>query len=539
MVNYQAVILVGGLGTRLRPLTEQVPKPMVEINGKPFLEFKIESLKKHGIKEIILCVGHLGHMVEEYFGDGKRFGVNITYSHEEENLLGTAGAIKNAENLIKGDFIAMNGDTFLDAEIKDLLKFHESHESPFTMVVCDANHPKTQELIELDKTLIKDIHKRDTKEHENHLLTSNKVLVNGGFYVMSKEVLGLIPPAQKISLENEIFPKIIKNMKGFLHKGYMLDIADEGDWREFKKDVKQGLIMPSITGYQKIIRSRAPVRITFGGGGTDISPYDKNHGGVCINATINRYVYSSLKLRDDKKIRVKSDIINIHGGFETYTDSFENLDEIKVNDGDSLSLIKAVIQEMEPSYGFDLYVRSEVPPHSGLGASASLSVAVIGVFNHLRKKDRLTRHEIAENAFRIERDRLDNIGGRQDQYAAAFGGINLYEFNSGENVRVNSISINKDDLFEFEKNLLIVSSGRRIKSSGQIHKQEVENKFFEDEIKIKKLHEIKNTAHEMEFNLRRGNLKKFAELVFEGWEKKKKFNPLITNTYIDALIEEA
>ena len=87
---YQALILVGGLGTRLRPYTEQVPKPMVEIDGRPFLEFKIESLRKHGIKDFILLVGHLGEKVEEYFGDGKRFGINIQYSYEKKQQIGRA-----------------------------------------------------------------------------------------------------------------------------------------------------------------------------------------------------------------------------------------------------------------------------------------------------------------------------------------------------------------------------------------------------------------------------------------------------------------
>lgn len=536
--EYQAVILVGGLGTRLRPVTEEVPKPMVEIEGRPFLEFKIESLKKYGIKDFIFCVGHLGHVVEEYFGDGKRFGVNIEYSYEKEGLLGTAGAIKNAEHLIKGDFISMNGDTYLDIDIEKLLNFHENHSEPFTMVVCDASHAKTQELVELDNVEVKTIHKRDTKEHEDYLAFADRPLVNGGMYVMSKGVLESIPIGKKVSLEQEIFPAFISKMKGFLHKGYMLDVADENDWGEFRKDVREGLILPGICNRKKIIRSRAPVRITFGGGGTDIDPYDKMHGGICINAAINRYVYSSLKMREDKKIKIKSDIVNIQGGFETYEQSFENIDEVSFEEDGPLKIIKAIILEMQPGYGFELYVRSEVPPNSGLGASASLCVSVIGVLNQLRKKRRLTRHEIAELSWEIESHKLGEKGGRQDQYAAAFGGINLFEFKGESNVKVNKIDAIRDHLLELEKNLLVVWSGRRAVSSGQIHKEEFKN-FDDKKDKIKRLHNLKDVAIEMEFNLRRGNLKKFGELILDGWENKKKFNPIITNTYIDALVEEA
>jgi|AP95_1055475.scaffolds.fasta_scaffold26371_2 D-glycero-alpha-D-manno-heptose-7-phosphate kinase len=537
--TYQALILVGGLGTRLHPYTEQVPKPMVEIEGRPFLEFKIESLRKHGIKDFILLVGHLGEKVEEHFGDGKRFGINIQYSYEKEKLLGTAGAIKNAEHLIKGDFIATNGDTFLDIDFEKLINLHETHDSPFTLTVAHATHPKTQELVEVKDDRIAAIYKRDTPEHENHLQTTNKPFVNAGCYIMSKEILNLIPPNQKISLEQEIFPQVTSKMHGFTHPGYMLDVADENDWNEFTKDVKQGIIAPSISGYKKIIRSRAPVRITFGGGGTDLNPYDKNHGGVCINATINKYVYSSLKIRDDRKINIKSDIINIHGGFESYSESFDRIDSINLDNDSKLNIIKAAILEMDPQYGFDLYVRSEVPPFSGLGASASLCVSVIGVLNHLRKKNRLTRHNIAETAFRIEENRLNNIGGRQDQYAAAFGGINLFEFLGNDNVRINSIEIPKEYLLEIEKNILLVSSGMKGKSSGEMHKEENEKKLYEDSEKIKRLHGIKETGLEVAFNLRRGNLKKFGNLIKESWEKKKKFNSEISSTYVDALIEEA
>lgn len=537
--SYQALILVGGLGTRLRPFTEKIPKPMINIDGSPFLEFKIESIRKHGIKEFILLVGHLGEKVEEYFGDGKRLGIDIKYSYEKEQLLGTAGAIKNAEHLIKGDFIVTNGDTFLDVDFEKLINLHETKNSKFTMVVAQANHPKTQELVTIKGDKIEKIYKRDTQEHEDHLLTQINPLANGGTYIMSKEILNLIPLNRKVSLEQEIFPQIIEIINCFLHSGYMLDIADENDWEEFIKDVRGGLIAPSISGYRKIIRSRAPVRITFGGGGTDLSPYDKTYGGVSVNATINKYVYSSLRIRDDRTINIKSDIINLYGGFESYSESYSRIDEVQITENGKLNIIKAAILEMDPQYGFDLYVRSEIPPNSGLGASASICVSVIGVLNYLRKKNKLTKHEIAEAAFRSEQYRLKNITGRQDQYAASFGGINLFEFFGDQNVRVNTIEIQKDYLLEMEKNILLVYSGMKGKPSGEMHNIIKEQKLYENIEKIKILNDIKLTGLEVAFNLRRGNLKKFGKLIKESWEKKKKFNPETTSMYIEALIEEA
>ncbi len=114
------------------------------------------------------------------------------------------------------------------------------------------------------------------------------------------------------------------------------------------------MILPEIVGRRKTIRSRSPIRITFGGGGTDIPPYDEQFGGLCVSASINRYVYSTLKLRADKKINIKSDIINLYGGFETYSQNFDDLNEIDVLENGPLKLIKAVIMKMAPGYGFDL-----------------------------------------------------------------------------------------------------------------------------------------------------------------------------------------
>src|SRR3989344_7108612 len=242
--KYKAVVLVGGLGERLRPITESVPKPMVEIEGKPFLEYKIESLRKYGVKNFILCVGHLGHIVKDYLGDGKRFGINIEYSYDE--LLGTGGAIKNAEDLLSDDFIVCNGDTFLDIEFNKLIRFHEGHGCPCTLVVADATHPKTQELVDMRGTDIRSVYQRGTAEHENHLRNTHKPLSNAGAYIMKKEILDLIPKNKKVSLEQEILPKLMGKIKVFVHNGYILDIADKEDWDELRKDVNAGLILPTI-----------------------------------------------------------------------------------------------------------------------------------------------------------------------------------------------------------------------------------------------------------------------------------------------------
>jgi len=277
-----------------------------------------------------------------------------------------------------------------------------------------------------------------------------------------------------------------------------------------------------------IVRSRAPVRITFAGGGTDISPYDKEFGGLCIGATIDKYVYSSLIPREDKTIEINSWDLRSK-------QTFRNLEEMSY-DGNG-DLIKAVIKKMNPSFGFNLFVRSDVSPHSGLGASASAAASMIGSFNYLRKENKLNRHQIAELAYLIEKDEIKNIGGRQDQYAAVFGGINSYEFKGEDFVQVNKMDLKESSVLELGKNLLLVHAGKREQSSGQIHTAESNSKI--DQNKIERLHDVKKVAKEMEFILREGKLGEFGRLIKESWEKKVEYNPNTTNRRINYLIDLA
>jgi D-glycero-alpha-D-manno-heptose-7-phosphate kinase len=275
-----------------------------------------------------------------------------------------------------------------------------------------------------------------------------------------------------------------------------------------------------------IIRSRAPVRITFGGGGTDIPPYDKEHIGLCVGATIDNYVYTSLTPREKPDIEITSWDLNAKH-------NFSGLEELVYNG--NCDLIKAVIKKMRPLYGFNLYVRSDIKPHSGLGASASAAVSIIGAFNHLRTKDRLTKSQIAELAYVVEQEEIQNVTGRQDQYAAAFGGINLYEFHGDNFVLVNPLNIERDTILELEKNLIIARVGEKTETSGEVHKKEKSKSGID----IERLHGIKNIAEEMEYTLRRGKLNDFGLLIKESWDKKVIYNPNVTTPHIDYLIDLA
>ncbi|MBM4030036.1 MAG: nucleotidyl transferase [Planctomycetes bacterium] len=131
----QAVILAGGLGTRLRPLTDTIPKAMVPVCGRPFLEYQIELLARCGVKDLIICLGHLGHMIEDHFGDGTKFGISIRYGRERHRLLGTAGAVKNVITMLRDAFFVVYGDSYAPVEFADVMAYFERHNRLGLMVV--------------------------------------------------------------------------------------------------------------------------------------------------------------------------------------------------------------------------------------------------------------------------------------------------------------------------------------------------------------------------------------------------------------------
>jgi NDP-sugar pyrophosphorylase family protein len=238
----QVIILAGGLGTRLRPYTETIPKSMMNICGKPFLEYQLTHLKNCGTKKVLLCVGYLGEQIEEFFGDGKNFGLNIKYSYEK-NPLGTGGALKNAEPKIEtSPFVVMNGDTYSDFELKELKNNFPFSNPLMTMVVTYATNPKEQELIEMEDDNVSNFYQRDTIEHGNYLARTSKPLINSGIYAFTKEIFHMIPKGKVCSLEKEIFPQLVGEIKGIVHKGYVKDIGYIKFCKEFERNILGGKI---------------------------------------------------------------------------------------------------------------------------------------------------------------------------------------------------------------------------------------------------------------------------------------------------------
>jgi D-glycero-alpha-D-manno-heptose-7-phosphate kinase len=205
---------------------------------------------------------------------------------------------------------------------------------------------------------------------------------------------------------------------------------------------------PSV---KRLLRARAPLRVSFAGGGTDVPPYPAEKGGLVLSATINRYAYGTLRVREDRQISIQSLDLDAVASFA--------LDEAHP-DGDPLDLIKAAIQKLatDSEHGFDLFLHSAAPPGSGLGSSSAVVVTLVGLLSdHMRMP--LTDYEKARLAYTVERVDLGLKGGTQDQYAAVFGGFNFIEFREDE-VIVNPLRIPWETVQELEYNLLLCFTGR-------------------------------------------------------------------------------
>jgi D-glycero-alpha-D-manno-heptose-7-phosphate kinase len=278
------------------------------------------------------------------------------------------------------------------------------------------------------------------------------------------------------------------------------------------------------------IRSRSPLRISFGGGGTDVSPYCDERGGAVLSATIDRYAYATIEPGGDL-ISVQSLDYDVSIAYA--------LDEEFVYDG-QLDLAKAVIDRFradhELSGGMAIRLHNDAPPGSGLGSSSAICVALSGALAaHLRVT--LDPYELAELAYRIERQDAGIRGGRQDQYATAFGGFNFIEFDRGGTV-VNPLRLRPETLYELEYGLVFAYVGGQHFSSRIIEAQ-VGNYERGEMGAVTAMDRIKSLAHEMKRALLLGDIPAFGALLDEGWQAKKRMADGITNPRIDEVYVSA
>ncbi len=282
-----------------------------------------------------------------------------------------------------------------------------------------------------------------------------------------------------------------------------------------------------------IYRSKAPLRIGLAGGGTDVSPYSDLHGGAILNATISLSAYASIEPINEMEIIVEAlDRKELQ--------RFPWAQELPVNG--TLDLLKGVYNRVQKDYkmpltGFRLSTFVDAPAGSGLGTSSTLVVAILGAFVEMLKLP-LGDYDIAHLAYEIERNDLSLAGGRQDQYAATFGGVNYMEFYENDKVIVNPLRIPPRYMHELENNLVLYFTATSRESASIINEQ-VKNVNNNNEKSIEAMHQLKDQARMMKEALLKGKLNEFGEILDFGFQQKRKMAANISNTRIEEIYEAA
>ncbi|MEQ8744320.1 dehydrogenase [Parasphingorhabdus sp.] len=284
-----------------------------------------------------------------------------------------------------------------------------------------------------------------------------------------------------------------------------------------------------------IFRSRAPLRLGLAGGGSDVSPFCDQYGGQVLNATINRYAYCTIVPNDEGRIvfrqfgdQIEDEVLEAAPHLETtgrhlLAKASYNRIIADLNKGESL--------------GFELTTWSDAPPGSGLGSSSTVIVAILKAFCEWLKVP-MSEYDIAALAFRVERVDLGQHGGHQDQYTAAFGGINFMEFFADDRVLVNPLRVSQWIVREFEMSMLLYYTSIS-RFSSEIIDEQIKSVEKNDVASIEATKRVKEEALTMKAALLQGRIREIADILDRGWYAKKNMAKSITNSSIDSLLEKA
>ncbi|MDX6724232.1 MAG: mannose-phosphate guanylyltransferase [Solirubrobacteraceae bacterium] len=237
----QAVILVGGEGTRLRPLTATVPKPVVPLVDRPFIVYMLEWLRRHGVDDVIMSCGFLATSVRNVLGDGSQLGIRLRFVEEPEPR-GTAGALKYAEELLDERFLMLNGDVLTDIDLSAALEQHERTGAVGTLALVPVDDPTAYGLVRLneDGSVREFVEKPKADEIDTNLISA-------GAYVLERSVLDLIPPDRNVSIEREVWPRLVdQGLYGFPAQAYWLDIGTPERYLQGTFDILEGKVATGV-----------------------------------------------------------------------------------------------------------------------------------------------------------------------------------------------------------------------------------------------------------------------------------------------------
>ncbi len=283
-----------------------------------------------------------------------------------------------------------------------------------------------------------------------------------------------------------------------------------------------------------IIRSKAPFRLGLAGGGTDVSPYSDIYGGCILNATISLYAYANIEPRDDNKI-----VFRIPQTGEEYI--YDSVMELPI-ENDKADLMKGIYNRVVKDFSkkplsFTLTCALEVPFGSGLGTSSTLAIAILGAYMEWLSLP-LGEYDLAFLAFQIERQDLMQAGGKQDQYAAAFGGFNFMEFYKEDKVIVNPLRVRNEIMNELANNLVLYYTNSS-RNSGDIILEQQKNVTAKKEKSIEAMHQIKEQAYAIKEAILTNKLDEIGNILHEGWSHKKQMADGISTPFFEEVYNTA
>ncbi len=242
-MSYSAILLVGGMGTRLHPLTKATPKPMLNVAGVPFIEHQIVRARESGVSEIILATSFLAELFQPHFGDGSEFGISIKYSIEKA-ALGTGGAIRHASKLLTGSgpVVIFNGDVLSGHNLSGQIEFHISHEAEVTLYLTSVPDARAYGAVELSGDRVIAFNEKMANPPTN--------IINAGCYIFEREIILGIPDGKVVSVERETFPQLLADFRrvfGFVDSSYWLDIGTPAALVKASQDLVLGRVVSAAT----------------------------------------------------------------------------------------------------------------------------------------------------------------------------------------------------------------------------------------------------------------------------------------------------
>lgn len=275
--------------------------------------------------------------------------------------------------------------------------------------------------------------------------------------------------------------------------------------------------------------ARSPVRISFGGGGTDLAAYYMRHGGMVVSATINKYIYGIVSKNFDTTFQVISADYRSVLKMPTDGSAYEN-------NNLELRLSQVIYEHFDLRAPLNIFIASEVPPGTGLGSSSVTSVTLCNIFSTLTGQS-TSKAQLAETAYTIETQRMEAPIGKQDQYATAFGGLNCFEF-TADGVKVTPLHMSATHIRTFERRLMLFYTGKTRHARDILHEQQSASEDRASRT-VEALHRIKDLGWKIKSALEAGQLDDFGMLLDESWQQKKQLASGVTNEFIDTAYDEA